>query len=257
MAPKQEPEYINHDKFLSARDRIIGKKHNDRGIGTLSEKTVHAILKNYYEPDQDNHEVALEGYVADIYNDNGIMEIQTGNFNKMREKLSVFLNLYPVTIIYPMPCDKWVSWIDEQTGVVSKKRKSPKRWNCYYAFYEMYKIKEFLNNPNIRFKIVLLDMEEYRLLNGWNDTKKRGSTRYDRIPLGIREEITIEQIEDYIQFVPFDIEGGFKSSDFAKYAGIDIDTARQVLHILNHVGAVRRTGKTGNAHIYEIREEYL
>ena len=34
-----------------------------RGIGTLSEKTLHAVLKMYYEPDEDNHEVAIDGYL--------------------------------------------------------------------------------------------------------------------------------------------------------------------------------------------------
>jgi len=40
----------------------------------------------------------------------------------------------------------------------------------------------FLKDPNIRFKFVLVNMEEYRLLNGWSRDKKKGSTRYDRIP---------------------------------------------------------------------------
>jgi len=37
------------------------------GIGTLSEKTVHAIFKDYYEPDEDHQEIPIENYVADIY----------------------------------------------------------------------------------------------------------------------------------------------------------------------------------------------
>ena len=99
-----------------------------------------------------------------------------------------------------------------------------------------------------------MDIEEYRLLNGWNETRKRGSTRYDRIPLGIREETVIEQPEDYLQFVPYELdslEGGFDSAAFAKAAHIDVKTARQVLNILYYVGAVRRTGKKGNSYIYE------
>ena len=30
-----------------------------QGIGTLSEKTVHAVMKNYYAPDTDMHEICL------------------------------------------------------------------------------------------------------------------------------------------------------------------------------------------------------
>ena len=38
-------EYIENERFNAAKEKIIGKKHNDKGIGTLSEKTVHGVLK--------------------------------------------------------------------------------------------------------------------------------------------------------------------------------------------------------------------
>lgn len=253
---KQEPvKYIKEDEFKTACDEVIGKEHVKCGIGTLGEKTVHAVLKAMYEPCRDFHEVALEGYVADICNDTGIIEIQTANFNKLRSKLAVFLNLYPVTVVYPMPCCKWISWIDPATGEETGRRKAPKQWNSYYAFYELYKIKDFLKNPNLHIRIVLMDVEEYRLLNGWNQTRKRGSTRYDRIPVGIREEVVIEQPEDYIQFVPYELQDVFDSKEFAKAAHIGTDTARQVLNILCYVGAVKRVGKKGNAYLYDVSEK--
>lgn len=129
--------------------------------------------------------------MADIYTENGIIEIQTRQFNKMRGKLSAFLPLYPVTIVYPIPREKWLIWIDEETGDLSKKRKSPAKGSAYTAFIELYRIKMFLKDPNLRLKLVLLDMEEYRLLNGWSRDKKKGSTRYDRIPTALVEEIVI------------------------------------------------------------------
>ncbi|MGN0328969.1 MAG: hypothetical protein ACI4D4_08315 [Lachnospira sp.] len=247
-------EYIDHGRFLEAKEKIIGKSHNDKGIGTLSEKTVHAVLKNFYEPNEDNHEVALEGYFADIYNEQGVIEIQTRQFNKLRDKLSVFLQYYPVTIVYPMPYNKWLSWIDSESGDVGKKHKSPRHFDVYDAFYEMYKIKEFLKNPNIRINLVLMDMEEYKILNGWNYTKKRGATRYDRIPLGIRKIVKLEQPEDYMQFVPIELEDTFTSADFAKAAKISKETAGQALNILYYMGTVKRVGRNGNSYVYRVEE---
>ena len=52
---------MNKEQFESAKNKIIGIKRNRNGIGTLSEKTVHAILKNYYEPDEDYHEIPVNG----------------------------------------------------------------------------------------------------------------------------------------------------------------------------------------------------
>lgn len=248
-------DYIEHERFLAAKDKIVGKSHNDMGIGTLSEKTVHGVLKNFYEPDLDHQEVALDGYFADIYNEHGVIEIQTRSFNRLRDKLSVFLNHYPVTIVYPMPYNKWIAWMDVETGEIGPKRKSPRHFNMYDAFFELYKIKQFLKSPNLKFQFVMMDMDEYKLLNGWNQSKKRGATRYDRIPLGIHEIIRIDQIEDYMQFVPYELGDSFTSKEFAKAAHINVDTARQVLHILYYTGTVKRIGKQGNTYIYQVNQE--
>ena len=105
--------YIDYNAFNEARERIIGKAHNDKGIGTLSEKTLHAVLKNYYEPDEDKHEVAIDGYYADIFNDSGIIEIQTRQLNKLRDKLTVFLEEYHVTVVYPCAYNKWREAVEQ------------------------------------------------------------------------------------------------------------------------------------------------
>ena len=251
--PESAP-YMEQQRFEAALGKIVGKKHNDKGIGTLSEMTVHGVLKHFLEPDEDCHEVALEGYFADIYNEGGVIEIQTRQFNKLREKLAVFLNYYTVTVVYPMPANKWVSWIDPVTGDVSGKRKSPRHFTVYDAFFELYKIKQYLKNPNLKIELVMMDMEEYKLLNGWNDTRKRGSTRYDRIPLGIRQMILLEQPEDYMQFVPYGLEGRFTSKEFAEACKISAQTAGLSLNILYYMGTVRRVGKQGNSYVYEVED---
>lgn len=67
---------------------------------------------------------------ADIYNEHGIIEIQTRQLNKLRDKLSVFLNEYQVRVVYPMPYEKYLSWIEPETGDITSRRKSPKRLFC-------------------------------------------------------------------------------------------------------------------------------
>lgn len=244
----------DREAFEKAKKKIIGIDRQRLGIGTLSEKTVHAILKNYYEPDEDKQEIPIENYVADIYSDGEIVEIQTRQFNKMRDKLKAFLPLYPVTIVYPIPREKWLIWIDEESGELSKKRKSPVRGNVYTVFPELYKIKMFLKDPNLRLKLVFLDMEEYRLLNGWSRDKKKGSSRYDRIPTELVEEVDITCIRDYMQFVPYELEGEFTSKEFARAVHIKVQLAQTVLNILYHVGIVTRVGKKGNQYVYEVME---
>lgn len=245
---------IDEKRFETAKNKIIGIERQRQGIGTLSEKTVHAVLKHYYAPDEDMHEIPIENFVADIYTGSEIIEIQTRSFNAMRKKLETFLPLYPVTIVYPIPHIKWLSWIDEMTGEVSPKRKSPKKGNAYQAFIELYKIRPFLKNENLKFRFALINMEEYRLLNGWSRDKKKGSSRYDRIPVAFEEEVSIDRKEDYMQFIPYDIQEPFTTKDFAKYAKIPVGLAGTVLLILTDLDVVVRTGKKGNSYLYEIQE---
>ena len=172
----------------------------------------------------------------------------------MRRKLDAFLKIYPVTIVYPIPHVKWLLWIDEESGEMSPKRKSPKKGNPYVAFKELYKIRPFLKNENLRFRFALIDMEEYRLLNGWSRDKKKGSERYDRIPVQFVEEVCIERREDYMQFIPFDLLEPFTTKDFSKSAKIPLSLAQTVLLILTDLEIVDRVGKQGNSYLYKVCE---
>lgn len=243
---------IDEARFEQAKQKIIGMNRERQGIGTLGEKTIHAVLKNYYAPDCEMQEIPIENFVADIFTGTEIIEIQTRSFNVMRRKLDTFLKQYPVTIVHPIPRIKWVSWIDEETGEASPKRKSPKKGNPYQAFVELYKIRPFLKNENLHFKFALIDTEEYRLLNGWSRDKKRGSERFDRIPLEFVEEVCIDRREDYMQFVPFDLPEPFTSREFAKCAKIPMRLANVVLLILTDLSVVTRVGKQGNCYLYEL-----
>lgn len=245
---------IDEVRFEQAKNKIIGVNRKRQGIGTLSEKTVHAVLKNYYAPDTDMHEIPIEGFVSDIYTGSEIIEIQTRSFNAMRRKLEAFLPIYPVTIVYPIPHIKWLSWIDEQTGETSPMRKSPKKGNASQAFMELYKIRPFLTDSNLKFRFALIDMEEYRLLNGWSRDKKKGSDRYDRIPCKFVEEVCIDCREDYMQFIPYDIKEPFTTKEFAQCAKIPVRLAQTMLLILSDLSIVERTGKQGRSYLYHIKE---
>lgn len=243
---------MNEEQFETAKNKIIGLARQRPGIGTLQEKTVHAVLKNYYAPDEDMHEIPIENYVADIYTGSEIIEIQNGNFYKMRSKLDTFLGTYPVTIVYPIPHKKWLIWIDEETGEYSPKRKSPITGSAYHAFKELYRIKPYLKHPHLKFCFPLIDVEEYRLLNGWSADKKKGSCRYDRIPLSLFDEVIIERPEDYLQFLPYELPENFTSAELAKAAKIPAKSANLTLNILTYMEIVKRIGKKGRSYLYQI-----
>jgi len=242
---------MDKQKFKEACKSIINIEREQNGIGTLGEKTLHAVLKQYYEPDKANHEIRIGSFVADIVTDSGIIEIQTRAFDKLRNKLAKFLEISHVTVVYPIPKTKWLLWIDERTGETTKKRKSPRQGRIFDIIPELYKIKPLINHVNLRLCIVFIDMEEYRYLNGWSKDKKKGSTRCDRVPIDIADEVYINNTADYIKFIPGELSDGFTSKDYKNATDTNLQTAQTALNILNHIGVVRRVGKQGNLYIYE------
>lgn len=248
---------IDEKRFEEARNKIVGKTRERNGVGTLQEKTIHAILKHYYAPNEEMHEIPIGSYVADIYNGEEIIEIQNGNFYKIRTKLEALLAEFPVTVVYPIPHTKWLIWIDEQTGEFSAKRKSPVTGTIYRAFSELYRIKEYLNNENLRFRFPLIDLEEYRLLNGWSRDKKKGSSRFDRLPVALWGEVSIERKEDYLQLLPYGLPEEFTSGDLSEMARIPVKTAGLVLNIMTFLRLTKQIGKKGHFNLYQIEEELL
>ena len=92
------------ERFDAARAKVITLAPRERhGIGMQSEKTLHAVLKNYIDSDEDHQEIPVDRYIADIFSGDHIIEIQTANMNAMRAKLACFLPQYPVRVVYPIP----------------------------------------------------------------------------------------------------------------------------------------------------------
>ena len=251
---------MDKEAFEQAKLKVLLNKHDPHGFGTLQEKTVHAVMKLYYEPNIDYHEVPIEGYIADIYTGSRIIEIQNGNFNRLRDKLKTFLPEYEVRVVFPIPHNKWLIYMDEESGELSGKRKSPITGSIYSAFPELYKIKEYLTHPNLSFAFPLIDMDEYRLLSSRGRGRSRGrnkgkrGSRYDRMPLDLYDEIIIERCEDFIQVIPYELNETFTVKEFAAAAHIHRDLAQVTLHILYNMGLVDRPGKRSREYLYEVVE---
>lgn len=244
---------MDEELFKEACDKIIGRRQGLRGIGTLGEKTVHAVLKYYYAPEEKYHEVRIGNFIADICKEGEIIEIQTRHFHTMREKLDYFLQDYEVTIVYPVPHIKYLRWVDPETGEIRPARKCPKKGNIYNIIPELYKIKPYLSNEHLHFILIFLDIEEYRILDGWSKDKKKGSTKTDKIPTSLVAEWRIDTQEDFLNFLPDDLPEKFTSKDVSALCKIPLQTASTLLHILFDLKLIDRIGKTGNAYLYTVQ----
>lgn len=256
------------------------ERHSDRpaeglsGIGTYKEKRLHALLKQFYAPDEARFEVRLsdemltsqyaeltdaatrrarDRYVADIMTDEGdIIEIQTGGFYPLVKKLHFYLcaTQCRVTLVHPIAAVKHLRWMDPETGEISPPHKSPKRGRAKDVAKELYWILPYLAEERFRLVLPLIEVEEIRLQNGWGNGGKRGSERYDRFAMALCDEIIFASPEDYaaVFLPPPDVlPAPFTAAEYAKATGIRGKTTYSMLRMLSELRFIAPSEKRGRA----------
>lgn len=237
-------------EFTEALARV--REGGDRvgGIGILGEKTLHATLKLWLDDDPTHHEIPLpQGSVADIFDGERIIEIQTANFTALRKKLEKLLDTYPVTVVHPLVRVKWVSWIDPVTGEITKPRRSGRRGSFTDAGKQLIYLLPLLGHPNLTVRLVLLDVEEQRLLDGWGNGGKRGCHRAERLPLALGESVTLTSPADYAALLPPELPTPFTATQFGKAARLQGRNLQGTLKVLVALGVLRRE-KDGQKYQY-------
>ena len=232
-------------------------------IGTLREKRLHAAVKRYLCPDETCHERPVgdllredgakpRRMVADILTDGHIMEVQTGGFFPLKSKVAWYLTHTPcrVTVVHPIPAVKYLSWINPEDGSIISRTKSPKRGRVRDIAKELYWLSEFIGDPRVSVRLLLLELEEYRLADGWSKDKKRGSNRYERFPTALLGDVTLWKAADYASyFLPPALTAPaaeedpptFTAAAYAKATGIRGKAAYSTIHLLEKLELVRES----------------
>ncbi len=226
------------------------EEHERFNIGTYKEKKLHRILKLYLEGDAAYHEVPFNGYIADIKRENRIIEIETSGFTGLRDKLEAYLPTCHVTLVYPMASVRYLSWIDPTTGEISPKRRSPKKETVADLLFECIYIADYLHHPHLTILGICLEMQEYRMLDGWSRDKKKGSHRYERIPVELLDCITLHGKADYEALLPDSCTADFTMKEFCQAMGTTLYTGRAIMKIYKKLGLLAETGKKGRCLLY-------
>ncbi len=286
-------EEVMRRPMVSARARVRAAADADAPhIGTLREKRLHAAVKAYLCPDESFHERAVgdldmaasaretradsgeekasakskkSRMVADILVGNDIYEVQTGGFFPLREKVAWYLahTTCNVTVVHPVAAVKYLSWIDPSTGDILSRHRSPKRGRVRDVARELYWLSDFVGQERFSLRILLLELEEYRMADGWSRDGKRGSNRYERFPTALLGDVTLAAPADYAAyFLPEalahpDAEGEmplFTAAEYAGASGIKGKATYSTLRLLESLGLVRMTEEMrGRSRTYQAR----
>ena len=220
-------------------------------IGTLSEKSIHAQLKQLFQPDPQYHEVKIGRYIADVCVDKKIVEIQTGQLFKLEKKLNFYLeNEYQVTVVYPIPQVNTLHWCDTEGEIVSS-RKTTKKKSLYHIIPELMGITQFVGHPNLVIKVLCLQCQEIRILDGYGKDKKNRATKYAKIMDCILTETVISNPNDVKNLLPKEL-GRFTAKEFAKHLGLKSRKIYQGIHSLETLGLIEKTGKEKRAGVWSV-----
>lgn len=243
-------------RFGKACVAALGYEASAQSIGTYSERALHKVLKFYIEPDESFHEVKYLGNIADVKNADGITEIQTRAFSRLKGKLSVFLPECHVTVVYPIAIKKYIRYVDAATGELGARRLSPKRCTVFDAAYELYNIREFFDSPNLSLKLIYLETEEIKR----KGERVRVGGRYrdkvniERIPRAIIDEIDIKEKKDFSVFIPEGLPRQFTASELGRAVGKNFKYGYSVLSLLLQAGLAEGPIIDGRKKLYRLIE---
>ena len=241
------------ERFSLACSTVVGSERERTSVGLLQEKTVHAVLKVCYEPNTAYHEVKCGRFVVDVCRDGHIFEIQSRNFASMQKKIAALLEEYTVTVVHPIPHERFIVWVDPETGALSPRRRVIRRGRFTDAGRELFGILPFIGHPNFAVELLLIDMVEYRLRDGRGAEKKKGSHRYDRYPTALAAACRLDSLASYRALLP-DLPSPFTAKDFRRAIAGGPRVSPTLLNLLCRLGIVERVGKAGNAFLYTVTE---
>ncbi len=246
---------INRPLFYKVADAAAVRDHERYNIGTYNEKKLHIIMKHYFEPNNDYHELPYNGYICDIKRENRITEIETSGLFGKKDKLASFLPDCHVNLVCPVPHIRYVAWMDPETGEISKKRRSPKKETVYSVLYELVYILPHVTDPNLTVTAVLLEVDDYRMLDGWSRDRKRGSHRFERMPTDICEIVEFKTNADYAAYLPPMTDGEFTAAEFGRAIGMKGRSIYGILKVFEARGLIVKAGKRGRAVTYTMHSE--
>lgn len=249
------------DRFsaLCAEALLLPRSEGEDGIGTLGEKRLHAVIKRYLSADEDTHEVKLEGtrYVSDVRCGDHVFEVQTGAFYPLRQKIAYYLEHTEctVTLVHPVPTDKWVMRFDPETGDASERRRSPKQGSVLDVLAKLQSLGEYVGHPRFEVRLLLLETLDVRIPAGRGKERWRRTRLYERLPLSLRGELHLRTPADLRALLPDTLPPRFTVKTFSACTHLRGRDAYSAVQTLLALGLLLRTDEQeGRARVFALTE---
>ena len=235
-----------------SKNREKQKKNSSLSlIGTRKESSLHRSLKYRYSGAGGSTETIVGDYVCDGITESGeFIEVQTGSFGPLKDKVKEITQKNKVRIIYPIIAEKHIELYDTD-GSLLHRRKSPQKGKVWNLFNVLIYAPRLPLLKNLTIELAVIDAIEKRVNDGNGSWRRKGVSIADRF-LGVwHESLILNKPRDYYRFIPFRKNEPFTVRNLAEKAGLNKTLSRKTIYVLEKMNLLERVGKQGNAFIYK------
>jgi hypothetical protein len=222
-------------------------------IGTLNEQPLHAALKQRYALPGSRLEAEVDGFVVDVARENLLVEIQTGNFSSIKQKITHLSEHHPLLLVYPIPRERWLLKLPREPGGEPRRRKSPKRGRVEEIFKELVSFPHLMCRPTFSLEVVLTQEEELRRYDPerW---RNRGWETLERRLLDVVDRHTFRRPQDLAALLPPGLPEPFTTADLAGAMDGPRWLAQKMAYCLRKMDAIVQVGTRGRSKLYVLSD---
>ncbi len=228
-----------------------GTSESPNHIGLLNEQPLHAALKAHYASPGSRVEVEVDGFVIDVARDDLLVEIQTGNFSGIKDKVTTLAAHHRLCLVYPIAREKWLLKLPKHSGERAERRKSPKRGRAEELFNELVSFPHLICSESFSLEVVFIHEEEVRRHDPqrW---RNRGWVTVERRLVDVVERRPFRQPKDLAALLPENLPEPFTTADLAGAMGGPRRLAQRMAYCLRHMGAIAHVGTRARSNLYTL-----
>ena len=219
------------------------------GIGVLREGPLHAEVKALLSEPGDRLEVPVGRFVVDLVRTDGeLVEVQTGGFGALGNKLDALLDEHRIRVVYPVAAERRIIRVDENGQVLSA-RLSPKRETAVAVFDRLVAFPSLLTHPNLTIEVLLVREDHIRRPQ---PRTTRGRTRDpgERRLVEVLDRVALRTPEDILAALPALPLEPFSTRELAGLLRCGNRLAQRTIYCLRLMGIVEPAGKRGRVPLH-------
>jgi hypothetical protein len=220
-------------------------------IGVLREGPLHAAVKELLAEPGDRLEVPVGRYVIDLVRAGGeLVEVQTGGFGGLRDKLDVLLDEHRMRIVHPVASERRIVRVDDQGEVISVRR-SPRRAGAVEVFDKLVAFPSLLSHPNLTVEILLLREDHVRAAQPVT-ARRRTRDPGERRLVGVIGRVEIRGPRDVLGILPSLPLDPFSTRELASLLGCGTLLAQRTAYCLRVIGLIEPAGNRGRTPLHRL-----